>query len=246
MKRLLPNVQNFISINLGCLIFSLAYSFVFNANHIVPGGLTGLAIVIQYMSKLSFGILNILLNCPAIIVGLFLLGPRSIVLTIYAIFASSFMIDAGCMVLPLLTENRFVAALLGGLIHGLGLGILFNANASIGGTALIGLLINYKLPNVRLGTILLIVDSVIVLISLITFHDIMLALASGLAVFITTVMINQVINQNSVLFQFYLLLKAKLYRKLNILSRHKREDEIQLSVAEPQGEFGDDLSLELK
>jgi len=185
----------FLLVNLGSLLFALAYIFFFEHLNMTPGGLGGLSIILGQLTGISFGKLNVALNIPVILLGLYFLGAKRICLTAYAIFLSSALIDLGTGVIPPVACHIVAATLLGGMLQGAGVGVLFSAGASIGGTALIGQLVQLKLPKVKMGNILLLVDGSIVLLNLLVFRDIKLAAVSLLAIFVSTKMINFILKR---------------------------------------------------
>lgn len=180
----------FLRVNLGSLLFALAYILFFEHLKMTPGGLGGLSIILGQLTGISFGKLNVALNIPAILLGLYFLGTKRICLTAYAVFLSSAFIDLGTWVIPPVNCHIAVATLFGGMLQGAGVGVLFSAGASIGGTALIGQLVQLMLPEVKMGNILLVVDGSIVLLNLLVFRDVKLAAVSLFAIFVSTKMID--------------------------------------------------------
>lgn len=231
MKHFIRKHHNFLMINLGCAIFSLAYILFFNDNCITPGGMAGLSIILEHLTKGPFGLLNLLVNIPGIILGLRILGLKSIALTLYAIAASSVMIDVGNSVIPTLTGNIVIASVVGGVVQGVGLGVLYNANSSIGGTSLLGMLLNLKLPSVRLGTILILMDGCVVLLSLLVFGNPGLTVVSLLAVLLTSKIIDQMINKNSKLYLALDHISLKLSPNLNMIGSSIEVSELAQAAA---------------
>lgn len=155
-----------------------------------PGGLGGLSIILGQLTGISFGKMNVALNIPVILLGLYFLGAKRICLTAYAVFLSSVLIDLGTCLIPPVDCHIAVATLFGGMLQGTGVGILFSAGASIGGTALIGQLVQIKLHKVKIGNILLVMDGSIILLNLLVFRDIKLVVVSLFAIFVSTKMID--------------------------------------------------------
>lgn len=185
----------FLLVNLGSLFFALAYIFFFEHLNMTPGGLGGLSIILGQLTGISFGKMNVALNIPVILLGLYFLGSKRIWLTAYAVFLSSVLIDLGTWVIPPVDCHIVAATLFGGMLQGAGVGVLFLADASIGGTALIGQLVQLKLPKVKMGNILLVVDGSIVLLNLLVFRDIKLVAVSLFAIFVSTKMIDFLLNR---------------------------------------------------
>lgn len=198
----MKHCKTFGLLNLGTFFFALAYYLFFEPLNIAPGGLGGLAVVVGSLTGLSFGALNIAMNLPGVLLGFRFLGGRRIVMAAYAVFVSSLLIDWGAAMFAPPQIPLLLAAVLGGLCQGLGVGILIAIGGSVGGTALLGQLMQLRLPNVSLGRLFLIMDGVIVLFSLCVFGDLWLFLAAMLSVFLSTQVIDYCQGQRSIRLPF--------------------------------------------
>lgn len=208
--------RSLFMVNLGCISFALAYILFFERISMTPGGLGGLSIIIGQLTGLSFGTLNVSMNIPVILLGIWLLGWKKVGLTAYAVIVSSALIDLGVSLIPSLSGNLLIAALFGGMLQGTGVGLMLSVGGSVGGTALIGQLISLKLPKLRMGSILLVVDGSIVLLGFFVFGNRLLSLGSLLAIFISTQVIDLVMGRNKlqgILTSFIKTQTAKLMLK---------------------------------
>ncbi len=188
-------IGDLLFIVLGSIFLGLSYALFLIPNHIVPGGLGGLAIVINYLTKISVGIGYVILNIPVFILGIKNLGKRYGIKSLLGIISSSFFIDFfnKFLSLPPATSNKLLSAIYGGVLLGLGLGIVFRGHASTGGTDVIGQVLN-RVTNLSVGVGILIVDFLIISLSGIVFGSAEYPLYGYLALFISSKVIDFVLE----------------------------------------------------
>jgi uncharacterized membrane-anchored protein YitT (DUF2179 family) len=155
-------------------------------NNIAPGGVSGLATALAYVSPVTVGIWTLLLNIPLIILSWWKLGLRPLFKTVLATLLLSLLIDVFTLILPPYTNNVLLASVLGGVLSGAGMGLIFIRGATTGGTDLISLLLNRIFPNFSVGSLLLVVDATVVVFAVFVFRDIEVALYSIVTIFATT------------------------------------------------------------
>lgn len=155
-------------------------------NNIAPGGVSGLATALAYISPVSVGIWTLLLNIPLIVLSWWKLGFHPLAKTILTTLLLSGFIELFSRILPPYSNNILLASVLGGVLCGVGMGVIFVRGATTGGTDLISLLLNRVLPNLSVGSLLLIVDATVVLFAVFVFRNIEVALYSIVTIFVTT------------------------------------------------------------
>ncbi len=155
-------------------------------NNIAPGGVSGLATALAYLSPVSVGFWTLILNVPLVILAWWKLGFRPLSKTIVATLLLSGLIELFLRILPPYTNNILLASVLGGVLCGAGMGIVFVRGATTGGTDLISLLLNRVFPNFSVGSLLLIVDATVVVFAVFVFRNIEVALYSIVTIFATT------------------------------------------------------------
>ncbi len=155
-------------------------------NDIAPGGVSGLATALAYISPISVGIWTLLLNIPLIVLAWWKLGFRPLTKTILTTVLLSGFIELFLRVLPSYTNNILLASVLGGVLCGAGMGAIFVRGATTGGTDLISLLLNRIFPNTSVGSLLLVVDAMVVVFAVCVFRNIEVALYSIVTIFVTT------------------------------------------------------------
>lgn len=152
-------------------------------NHIAPGGVSGLATALAHISPLPVSLWSLLLNLPLLLWAWRSLGRRSLVLTLLSTVLLSLFLEL-LSGLPVYTGDVLMAALFGGAIMGLGIGLLFLRGVSTGGTDLLALLLKPLFPNTASGSLLLIIDGLVVALAVLVFRDIEVALSSAVSIYI--------------------------------------------------------------
>jgi uncharacterized membrane-anchored protein YitT (DUF2179 family) len=184
-----------IYIIVGCILCALSYAAFLIPHQIVPGGVTGIAMILHFLYHTPVGIITIVLNIPLFLVALKVLGIRFGVKSIIAIFITNILIDFFIYTVRITTptDNIILGALYGGLLLGLGLGLIFRAGASTGGSDIIGQLLSRR-TNLSIGMWIMIVDFIIITLAGITTGSIELALLGYLALFLSSKVIDLVLE----------------------------------------------------
>ncbi|TVR42469.1 MAG: YitT family protein [Bacteroidia bacterium] len=189
----------FISYSLiviGAFVMAGGYVLFISPYKIVPGGVYGIGIILYHLIGIPVGLTGLVLNIPLAIIGVRFLGPRFGVKTVVGFFLASGFIDgltffygAG----PLVENDPLLSSIFGGVFIGLGLGLIFKARATSGGSSIIAMLIT-KYTRIPLGQSLMIIDALIVLLGLLSFGDWTIPLYSLIVIFITGKVIDIVLE----------------------------------------------------
>ena len=191
MKR--ESIKEFALITIGIFLVAISVVYFFEPNNIAAGGITGLAIVINhYIPYISIGPLVLMMDAILFIVALIVLGAKFGAKTIYSSFLLSTSMWIMQTFIPInITNDLILATIFGTLISAVGMAIVFNANASTGGTDIIAKILN-KFFHIEIGKSLLIVDFLVTLLGAVTF-GINIGLYGLLAVIINGVVIDNII-----------------------------------------------------
>lgn len=177
----------------GSGIFALGFSLFLEPNNINTGGLSGLAqALVHVLGFGSVGMVTMLLNLPLFLVGGIRVGKRFFVGSLIGMLTSSLLIDAFSAV-SLGPQDTLVSGLYGGLLCGLGIGIVFAAGTSTGGSDIVVRLLKLRYRDVPIGMISSAFDACVVVLTGIAFRDISRALYSGIVVFVSGRVIDLVI-----------------------------------------------------
>ena len=141
----------------GCLCMALAMNIFLNPNNVVPGGFTALAMFANRLWGWPVGVTLLALNIPFLIWGMKVMGLQFGPKTLLAAALSALLIDALQPYLPVVRGEPLLYTLYGGLLYGLGMALVFRADATSGGTEIPAKLLEHY-RGIRLSTSLLVMD----------------------------------------------------------------------------------------
>lgn len=153
--------KQIIGIVLGATIVSVSINTLIIPNKIADGGVTGIAIVLHYLVGWPVSWAVLFLNLPLFILGLRMVGRDFLVFSIVGVSVLSATLSLTTH-LPVLTHDTLLAAISGGVLSGIGMGIIFRSRGSLGGTDILAVLFARTTPF-SVGQILLGIDAVIFL-----------------------------------------------------------------------------------
>lgn len=156
----------------GSFIYALAVNCFVAPNDISSGGVTGLAILINYLWKLPIGASIFILNVPLFVMSFVVLGKRFIIKTLFSTAMTSVLIDFGVYFMPAYSGDKLLAALFGGALMGIGLGIIFTRGSTSGGTDILSRLLRKKFPHVSMGRFMMICDMCVALLAGVVYKNI--------------------------------------------------------------------------
>lgn len=182
-------------ITIGCIICALSYAVFLIPHQIVPGGVTGIAMLLHFLYHTPVGLAAIILNIPLFIIAIRILGVSYGIKSVIAIFITNLLIDffVYTIKIPTPTNNTVLAALYGGLLLGAGLGLVFRGGASTGGTDIVGQILT-RFTNLSVGMWIMIVDFVVITLAGVTTGSFELALLGYLALFLSSKVIDLVLE----------------------------------------------------
>lgn len=169
-QELLYEIRDYVNITLGLMLYTFGFTVFLLPYEIVTGGISGIGAIVFYATKFPVQYTFFIINAFLIIAALKILGWKFLTKTIYATFALTFFLEIaqGIVVQPdghfykLLGEgNDFMSLVLGCMITGTALAIVFLNNGSTGGTDIVAAVIN-KYHNISLGKALIIIDVCII------------------------------------------------------------------------------------
>lgn len=218
-------IRNIFFMFTGSIVLAISYAMFLVPFHIVPGGVSGIAIILNYLIKVPVGITSILLNIPIFYLGFRFLGKlygiRSILGMVFSFLTIDFMYEI--LKLPKATDNPILASIYGGILMGIGLGLVLKGKATTGGTDIIGLIIN-KFTGVSVGVGIFIVDFFIISLSGLVYHSLEYPLLGYLTLFLSSKSIDFV-------------LEGWTYAKLVFIVSEK-EEEIKKYILEDMNRSG--------
>jgi uncharacterized membrane-anchored protein YitT (DUF2179 family) len=174
---------------IGSFIMAAGFVLFISPYRLVPGGVYGIGIVLYHLTEglIPVGLTGLVFNIPLTIIGIRLLGPRFGVKTVVGFIMASVFIDGLTYFWgnqPLVEDEALLSSIFGGILIGFGLGLIFKAKASSGGSSIMAM-IAAKYTRLPVGQTLIVIDSVIVIFGLVAFGRWDIPLYSWIVIFIT-------------------------------------------------------------
>lgn len=179
--RVFHTLKEILFIVFGAILMAIGTGSFLLPNQLSSGGFSGIATVLYYFFKIDMSKSIIFLNVPLFIIGLFKLGWKFILRTVFATTIYSYAIDISNNII--VVEDRVLASIYGGIVIGIGLAFILKTNTSTGGTDLLALILQNNKINLKVGNIIAIVDIIVVFLNLIAFRDIEIGLYSAISIF---------------------------------------------------------------
>lgn len=171
-KELYGQIKNYVIIVLGLLIYVFSWSAFLIPSGLIGGGVSGISSLIYFATGIPVGIMNLVINAILVLIAMRILGAKFGVNTIFGIVTGALLF---MFVQPLfpkpLVNDPFMCALIGGMLSGFGIGLVFTHGGNSGGTDIIALIItNYR--NISPGRVIIYCDVLIVAASYLIFGSI--------------------------------------------------------------------------
>jgi uncharacterized membrane-anchored protein YitT (DUF2179 family) len=209
LKRAFKGWKDFLWIIIGSIVTAIAINIFLLPNKIAPGGVTGIATVIFYLSggRFPVGVTMLVLNIPLFIIGIRFIGGRFALRTLFSTVFLSVTIDTTEPLTRYFIEHflfklqnslsnpdLLLYSLFGGFFMGAGLGLVFRSGATTGGTDLAARIVLHFIPHITMGQILLLIDSTVILFAAISFNSFLLALYAIVSLFISSKVIDALLE----------------------------------------------------
>ncbi len=188
-------IKDYLLITVGFILVAIAVQYFYIPNDLAAGGVSGMAILVNhYFPVIEVGVFVLIMNFILFIVAFIFIGGNFGAKTIYASFGLSFTLWAieNFLSPSAITNDLMLAAIFGTLISAVGMAMVFNTNASTGGTDIIAKILN-KFFHMDIGKSLLVVDFVVTLGAAVTF-GVNVGLYALLAVMINGYAIDRIID----------------------------------------------------
>lgn len=193
MNKRWQEVMAVIKTAIGCALFGLSFNLFLIPNGLNSGGISGLSMVIAKVTGLDMvGTISILINLPLFAIGGIKLGRKFFFGSLLGMVLVSVSIDLLAFV-PKPELDTLIAALYGGALCGLGLGMVFASGYTTGGSDIVVRLIKRKKPNMQIGVLNICFDAVIAALTGLAFGDLSRTLYSGVSIFICGQVVDAVV-----------------------------------------------------
>ena len=193
-KTIKQTIIDYIIIAIGAFIFSFGIAMFTSPNNIAPGGVSGIGTMLNHLFNIPIGSVILAFNIPLFIFSFKKFGRKFFKKSLFATFLTSSLID----ILPFILEKHYIyspllASIFGGVSIGVGVGIIFLRGGTTGGADILAKLIKLKHPHLSLGTLVFIIDAIIVIATLFVYGSIEALLYSTISFFVTSRAVDAII-----------------------------------------------------
>lgn len=185
-------IKKYFFITVMAFVYASAVSLFIDPNSMAPGGVTGIAIIASRFLPIETGTLIFMLNIPILLFSVWKFGLGFTISTVYSITLISIFTN---ILAPLgaATDDILLAALAGGVLYAVSIGIIFKVGATTGGMDIIVKWLRIKLPFLKTGVLFFVTDVIIITMSGIVFKNIDAALYAGITVVVSSVVLDIVL-----------------------------------------------------
>ena len=195
-KKVSPKkrLKEYLIITFAALIYGVGTSLLVDPNNLAPGGMTGLAIVLNRLVGIGTGMWFLLLNIPILLIAIMKFGMRFTISTIYATTMISVFTDLCTKYFgQYVIHDMILAVTFGSAMTAVAIGLIFKCHATSGGTDVIIKLLRIRFPHLRTGILYILTDMVVLIIAAIVFNDLAAALYSFLSVMVVSAVVDFVL-----------------------------------------------------
>ena len=175
---------------LGCVIYAVGFQFFCYPNAITTGGVVGMAMIINQLTRLPVGVMTIVMNVPLFLIAWRHFGLDFLIGSLVGMGLSSLMVDFCSTFGIVATDDPMLAALIGGVIKGIGMGMVYYVGATTGGIDIVIKLLKKRYSYINFGTLMLMMDAVIITAYALILGRYESAMYSLVAMYATTKMID--------------------------------------------------------
>jgi len=187
-------IIKYLMITVGSLIYAAGVSLFLDPNNIAPGGVSGIAIIVSsFTESIPTGTWIIIMNLPILVLGTIFLGARFLISTIYSVVISSIAMNLISAYVTSVTDDLLLAAIAGGVLMAVGLGLVFREGATTGGSDVIVRMLKLKFRHLSTGAVFMITDGMIVSATLLAFGRFDITMYAALSLAVQSVVINRIL-----------------------------------------------------
>jgi len=211
--------REYFTILVGLALYALGWTGFLLPHEITTGGVTGIGALIFFAKGIPVAVTYFTINIGLLILSVKIFGWRFSLKTIFGVFSLTFFLSLAQSLIkkPLLVEEPFMACVIGGVMTGIGIGLVFTANGSTGGTDIIAKILN-KYSNITLGRGMLYSDLIIISSSYFLFHSFEKIIFGITTLIISTYFVDFIVNgvRQSVQFFIFSCEYETIAKRINI------------------------------
>ena len=182
-------ISEILILLLGSALMAAATSFFLLPNQLSSGGFAGIGTITYYLFGLPVGIVMLALNIPLFIAGFFTKGKLFFLKSVIGTISLAIFIDVFDK-WNAVTADRLLSCIYGGILMGVGTALVLKSNGSTGGTDLLSYIIRKYNPKYRSGSIIILVDTIIIVANVLVFKEIEIGLYSVITIYLMGKMID--------------------------------------------------------
>ena len=186
-------LRNYLIIAIGSVIYAVGFQFFLYPNNITSGGVVGTSMIINQLTGLPVGVMTILLNIPLFIIAWRHFGLEFMIGSLVGMGLSSVLVDVFAGFDLILTDDPMLAAVIGGVVKGTSLGMIYYVGGTTGGLDIVVKILRQKLASVNFGTIMLALDTIIIAVYAMVLGRYESAMYSLIAMYVTTKVVDLVL-----------------------------------------------------
>lgn len=185
-------LKNYLMIMVGITILAIGINVYYSPQHLVTGGISGLAIILDYVFRIPLWLTNVIVNIPLFIVGIKIKGMD---FAKKSIFGAAFVSVAlwYTSFIPPVQSDLLISSVFGGLFVGAGVGLVLRSSASTGGTDLLAIIIKHYLKKIPINQIMMCIDGMIIVVGLFVF-GVEKAMYALISIFIVSKVVNTLVE----------------------------------------------------
>lgn len=219
----LRELKDYLMIAIGLIFYGVGWTVFLLPNDITSGGVPGISSIVYWAVGIPVQYTYFVINAFLLALSLRILGFKFSIKTIFAVFTLTFFLSVIQKLTEgthLLSDQPFMACVLGATLCGIGLGIAFTCNGSTGGTDIIAAIIN-KYRDITLGRVIMLCDLIIISSSYFVLQDMEKVLYGFVTLFVCSFMLDQVVNGSRQSVQFFIISKKyeEIAKEINALHR---------------------------
>lgn len=181
----------------GIILYAIGVKLFALPHKIAPGGASGLAVLINYVTSFPVGLFITLFNIPLILIVCIkkIYNKQFIIKTTICVLVLSAFMEGIQNILPPYEGDTLLATIFGGVFMGIGLALVHLANANTGGLSLLAVIIKKYYPQFEIGVLSSLLNSIVVVLSWIVYRNIESVLYSIIIVYISGVVMDSILEQ---------------------------------------------------
>lgn len=225
MKSIKRFIFEFLFITSGCFLLAVSINVFLLPNNISAGGISSVGVILFHLFKIRISVTNLIFNAVLFFFGYKNLGRYAVVKTALGTVLLSLFLELTSG-FPVYKENQIIAAISGGILMGVGVGLVVKVDASTGGSDFAGLILKKFFGHIPLARLIMIIDCAVVILSGVVFKSFTITFYSVMTLFVSSLITDKLITAGD---------EAKM---IMIISQKKDEIAEQILVKYERGITG--------